>query len=115
MIGVFLVPFLCVTFLGAGGADGQVSLWPLLLSIATTILLPMILGQLLRPVLRDLFGRHKVLLRRFNNGVILFIVWSAFCQSFFLIMESFYLSSGVLFVRVFCAMCGVRLTELISS
>ena len=82
MIGVFLVPFLCVTFLGAGGADGQVSLWPLLLSIATTILLPMILGQLLRPVLRDLFGRHKVLLRRFNNGVILFIVWSAFCQSF---------------------------------
>jgi len=82
VIGVFLVPFLCVTFLGVGGADGQVPLSGLLLSIAVTILLPMVLGQILRPVLKDSFGRHKVLLRRFNNGVILFIVWGAFCQSF---------------------------------
>lgn len=82
VIGVFLVPFLCVTFLEIGGADGQVPLSGLLLSIALTILLPMILGQLLRPLLKEPFGKKKVLLRRFNNGVILFIVWGAFCQSF---------------------------------
>ncbi|MDA3875265.1 MAG: bile acid:sodium symporter, partial [Kiritimatiellae bacterium] len=28
------------------------------------------------------FGGHKVFIRRFNSGVILFIVWTAFCQSF---------------------------------
>lgn len=82
LIGVFLVPFLCVTFLGAGGGDGQVPLSGLLLSIAVTILLPTVLGQILRPVLKDLFARHRTLLRRFNNGVILYIVWGAFCQSF---------------------------------
>jgi sodium/bile acid cotransporter 7 len=82
VIGVFLVPFLCVTFLGAGGSEGQVPLSGLLLSIAVTILLPMVLGQIVRPFLKELFARHKIFFRRCNNGVILFIVWGAFCQSF---------------------------------
>lgn len=82
ILGVFLVPVLCVTFLGVGGAEGDVALTALLPSIALTILLPMFLGQILRPLIKDLVSRHKVLLRRFNNGVILFIVWGAFCQSF---------------------------------
>ena len=82
MIGVFLVPMGCVALLGVSGGEGGVSLATLLGNIALTLLLPLALGQMLRSRLKELFGRHKVAVRRFNNGVILFIVWTAFCQSF---------------------------------
>jgi len=82
VIGVFLVPLLCVMFLAAGGADGRIELGGTLTKIVTTILFPLVLGQVMRRGLKDIYGRHKAAVRRFNSGVILFIVWSAFCQSF---------------------------------
>ena len=82
VIGVFLVPVMAVTFMGAGGVDGQVAIGGMLGNIVLTILFPLVLGQLCRPRLKTLFGRHKTFFRRFNSGVILFIVWAAFCQSF---------------------------------
>ncbi len=82
VIGVFLVPVLCVVFLDAGGGDGRIELGGVLTKITLTILFPLVLGQVVRRFLKDLYARHKVAVRRFNSGVILFIVWSAFCQSF---------------------------------
>ena len=82
VIGVFLVPVLCVMFLDAGGGDGRIELGGMLAKIALTILFPLVLGQLLRRWLKGIYARYKVAVRRFNSGVILFIVWSAFCQSF---------------------------------
>lgn len=82
VIGVFLVPVLCVVFLDAGGVDGRIALGGMLGKIALTILFPLVLGQVLRRWLKDAYARHKTAVRRFNSGVILFIVWSAFCQSF---------------------------------
>lgn len=82
VIGVFLVPVLCVMFLEAGGVDGSIELGGMLAKIALTILFPLILGQTLRRGLKGPYVRHKTAVRRFNSGVILFIVWSAFCQSF---------------------------------
>lgn len=82
VIGVFWVPIMAVTFMGAGGVDGHFAMGDMLGDIAMTILLPLVLGQLARPLLKTFFGRHKTFLRRFNSGVILYIVWAAFCQSF---------------------------------
>ncbi len=82
IIGVFWVPVMAVVFMGVGGGDDQIALGGMLGNIAATILLPLLLGQLTRPWLKTVFGGHKVFIRRFNSGVILFIVWAAFCQSF---------------------------------
>jgi len=82
VIAVFLVPVLCVMFLDAGEGNGRIELGGTLAKIALTILFPLVLGQALRRWLKVAYSRHVIAARRFNSGVILFIVWSAFCQSF---------------------------------
>ncbi|MGA0333835.1 MAG: bile acid:sodium symporter family protein [Kiritimatiellia bacterium] len=82
VIGVFLVPLLCVFFLGQGGAETQMDVLPILRNVSVTLLLPLGLGQALRSLLKNHFGAHKRAIRNFNNGVILFIIWTAFCESF---------------------------------
>lgn len=82
VLGVFLVPVLCVQFIGVHGGGADVSMGPMLLNVALTILVPLILGQIFRSRLQAVYSRHKPFFRRFNNGVILLIVYTAFCNSF---------------------------------
>jgi sodium/bile acid cotransporter 7 len=82
IIGVFLVPLFCVFFLGQGGADAQMDVTAILRNVALTLLVPLGLGQLSRSFLKEIFGAHKKGITHFNSGVILFIIWTAFCQSF---------------------------------
>ena len=80
--GVFLVPTLSVFFIESGGSGAGLGLGGLFGSIALTILLPLALGQASQRWLQEVFVRHKAFVRRFNSGVILFIVWTAFSESF---------------------------------
>lgn len=82
VLGVFITPALSVAFLGAGESEGAVTLAETLLGVATTILLPLGLGQAARHWLSALYQRHKVFFKRLNSGIILYIIWVAFCQSF---------------------------------
>ncbi len=79
--GVFLVPLVCV-FAFSTTASAAVPVSPLLLSVGLKILLPLLIGQCLRPWLKDLFAPRKHVIKRINNGVIYFIVYVAFCESF---------------------------------
>ncbi len=80
--GVFFVPLLCIFFLEQGGAYSQMDALAILTNVSITLLLPLVLGQLARSSLKGIFGSHKKGINHFNNGVILFIIWTAFCQSF---------------------------------
>lgn len=80
--GVFLVPIFCIFLLNVDGSGESIALGPVLLGIFITILLPIIIGQLCRPLLKELAKKHKAAIRRFNSGVILFIIYAAFCDSF---------------------------------
>ncbi len=82
VLGVFITPALSVAFLGAGESEGAVTLAETLLGVATTILLPLGLGQAARGLLSRFYHRHKVFFKRLNSGIILYIIWVAFCQSF---------------------------------
>jgi sodium/bile acid cotransporter 7 len=82
IIGVFWIPVGAYLFLGLQGQNTGLSVTDLFAGIATTLLLPLALGQVLRSRANPWYKQHKVAVRRFNNGVILFIVWTAFCQSF---------------------------------
>ncbi len=78
--GILLVPLWVVQLLGEVGAE-RLPLGGLLLQISLLLLLPLLLGQLARPWLRDWATRHKVGLRRLNQGVICLIVFGAFSNS----------------------------------
>lgn len=82
VVGIFLVPFLCAAFLGITHCGLSIEVGPVLIKIALMILLPLLIGQCLRIVLRAWAASHKAGIRRFNNSVILFIVYAAFCDSF---------------------------------
>lgn len=76
LIGVLLCPLLFAVMLhvGAGEGDPFGAVW----KIAQQILLPFLLGQLLRPLLADFLNRNKQATMIVDRGSILLIVYSAF-------------------------------------
>jgi len=83
VIGVFWVPLGCVfIFAAAGGLQADL-VFSLLIKLSWLILLPLLVGQLLRPFLVDkpVFARVRPYFKTINNGIILFIVFSAFSES----------------------------------
>ncbi|WP_134680355.1 bile acid:sodium symporter family protein [Paracoccus ravus] len=75
LIGVVLTPALVALMLHQGG--GGIS-FDAVIRIGMQILLPFILGQLLRPLLGEFVKRHRVLTLTVDRGSILLIVYSAF-------------------------------------
>ncbi|WP_062762552.1 bile acid:sodium symporter family protein [Falsirhodobacter sp. alg1] len=75
LIGVVLTPALAALVLHQGG--GVVTAGAVL-KIAVQILLPFVLGQLLRPVFGSFVRKHKVITMVVDRGAILLIVYAAF-------------------------------------
>ena len=82
--GVFWVPAGALLFFAAGPGLQTALLADLLMKIAQLILLPLILGQILRPWVRqrNWFLQTAPRFRTINNGIIIFIVFSTLAQSF---------------------------------
>jgi sodium/bile acid cotransporter 7 len=83
VVGVFWVPTGCLLIFSAGGGlQGQL-IGPLLLKLAWLILLPLVVGQILRPFVhgQSWFGKVSPNFKLINHAIILFIVFSAFSQS----------------------------------
>ncbi len=79
ILGVLVTPVLVHLLMQKTGQTGHFG--PLLLKITMLTLLPFGLGMALRPTLKTLVDRYKLWMGRLSNGVILFIVYSAFCES----------------------------------
>jgi sodium/bile acid cotransporter 7 len=79
ILGVMLTPILVHLLMQTTGHSAPFG--PLLLQISLLTLLPFALGMLTRPGLRRWIDGHKKWATRLSNGVILFIVYSAFCDS----------------------------------
>ncbi|MFJ9643336.1 bile acid:sodium symporter family protein [Streptomyces sp. NPDC101206] len=75
LAGIVLTPLLAAGLL-AGGTGGSSS--GSVLKIALQLLLPFLLGQLLRPRLGGFLVRHKAVLGYVDRGSILFVVYTAF-------------------------------------
>jgi sodium/bile acid cotransporter 7 len=83
VIGVFWVPTGCLLIFAAGGGLQGELIGPLLVKLAWLILIPLAVGQLIRPFVinRGWFGRIAPKFKLINHGIILFIVFAAFAQS----------------------------------
>ncbi|WP_435235818.1 bile acid:sodium symporter family protein [Psychromonas sp. PT13] len=79
ILGVFITPLLIQLFMGFEGAE--LDLMASVISISKLLLLPMIVGQLLRPYLLEFAQKHKSVVGKVDKYVILLIVYSAFCDS----------------------------------
>lgn len=79
IIGVFITPLLIQLFMGYQGVE--LDLLGSITSIAKLLLLPMIIGQVMRPYLLEWAGKHKAVVNKVDKYVILLIVYNAFCDS----------------------------------
>lgn len=79
ILGVIVTPLLVQLLMNRTGSHG--SFGPLLLQISLLTLLPFAAGMILRRWLHAVVDRHKKWVARISNGVILFIVYAAFCDS----------------------------------
>lgn len=79
ILGVFLTPVLVHLLMRTTGQSTP--LGPLLLKIMMLTLLPFFAGMLLRPLVLRWVEAHKAWVARISNAVIVFIVYSAFCDS----------------------------------
>jgi sodium/bile acid cotransporter 7 len=79
IIGVFLTPVLVHLLMRETGEAGEIG--PLLIKITLLTLLPFFSGMSLRPLGRKSIEKQKAWVARISNTVILFIVYTAFCDS----------------------------------
>ena len=79
VLGIFLTPLLVSLVIGSG--SGGIDLASTLLDLCAMLLLPLVLGQLMRPVCGRFFARHKRYTSIVDKGVILLLVYAAFCNS----------------------------------
>lgn len=77
LVGIFLTPLLVALFIHSGGAGGMDGLGSMQ-KIATQLLLPFVVGHLLRPVIGRWIDAHKKLLQPVDRSSVLLVVYSAF-------------------------------------
>jgi sodium/bile acid cotransporter 7 len=79
ILGVFITPLFIRLFMGFEGVE--LDLMASVFAIAKLLLLPMIAGQLARPLLLAFVTQHKAVVNKLDKWVILLIVYNAFCDS----------------------------------
>lgn len=90
ILGVVATPVLVQLLMQRTGQAGPIG--PLLLKITLLTLVPFAAGMLLRPRLAAWIDARKQWVARISNGVILFIVYAAFCDS---VQERIWVTHGV--------------------
>ncbi|MET0384473.1 MAG: bile acid:sodium symporter family protein [Polyangiales bacterium] len=109
LIGVFATPFWLSLVLGASGQAlpvGQV-----ILDLALWLLLPLALGQLLRPWLGAFATRHKRRISVVDRGTILMLVYTSFCDS---VMAGIWNRNGLQPVYITLVGCVLLLASVMS-
>lgn len=88
LLGVLLTPLLCTLVFGgqdSGNVGGTqqhaLNLGDTMLKIATQLLLPFVIGQVLRPFVGKWFQSIKAKTQLVDRGVILLLVWCSFSDS----------------------------------
>jgi sodium/bile acid cotransporter 7 len=79
LLGVFLTPLWISLVLKTGG--NSLPLGKVILDLLLWLVLPLIAGQLCRPLLGNWAMGHKKLINRIDRGTILLLVYTSFCDS----------------------------------
>lgn len=102
LLGIVLTPLWIAGVMKASGASHP--LGPVVLDLFKWLVLPLLLGQLLRPVLGAWALRHKARIGLVDRGTILLLVYTSFCDSF---VQGVWSGRGVGQLLLLTALCGV--------
>lgn len=80
LIGVFLTPLWIALVLKSSGQSQ--SLGPVIIDLVEWLVLPLVIGQLSRPLLAHWASRNKAVINKADRGTILILVYTSFCDSF---------------------------------
>lgn len=84
MMGVFLSPALILLYLGVQGG-GSLDLAKVFLKLVLRVLLPIVVGQVLRrfsPAVVNFVKNHKKVMNKCQEYALVFIVYTVFCRTF---------------------------------
>lgn len=109
LLGVVLTPL----WLGIGlGVAGQsLPFWPVVLELLRWLVLPLVVGQLLRPWLAGLASRHRARIALVDRVTILLIVYTSFCD--FVLGGAW--GRGAASLLLIGAVCGLLLAVALAS
>ena len=79
LIGVVLTPLLIATYAGAEGSG--LPLGPVILDLVKWLVVPLVIGQAIRPWLGSWAARNKKYTQLVDRGTILLLVYTSFCDS----------------------------------
>jgi sodium/bile acid cotransporter 7 len=80
ILGIFVTPMWLRLL---GGTNGHsLPLGQVILDLVLWLLLPLLVGQLLRPLFGAFALRHKPVISRIDRGTILLLIYTSFCDSF---------------------------------
>jgi sodium/bile acid cotransporter 7 len=79
LLGVLLTPLWMGLLLKTAG--GRLELGPVMLDLVIWLILPLVAGQLLRPLLGAFVARHKRRVAKVDRATILLLVYTSFCDS----------------------------------
>src|SRR5690606_642899 len=79
LIGMLITPALMSIVVSTTGKS--LPLLPAIFGVMTTLLLPFVIGQILRPLLVNWLTRYKAVVTLLDRGVIVLIVYASFCES----------------------------------
>lgn len=82
LIGVFLTPLWLGWLLSNSGAASAMPMGKVIVDLLLWLVLPLVLGQLSRPLLGGWAQRNKALVSKVDRGTILLLVYTSFCESF---------------------------------
>ncbi len=114
LIGIFLTPLWIGLVIGTSG--GSLPLGKVILDLVLWLLLPLVVGQLSRPVLGEWAQSHKSFINTVDKGTILLLVYTSFCDSVVdgvwtrngaSVLVPAFVGSILLFIIVFGAMRAV--------
>jgi sodium/bile acid cotransporter 7 len=109
LIGVFLTPLWLGLLLGSVGQG--LELGPVILDLVQWLVLPLAVGQLLRPVFGAFAARHKPVINKIDRVTILLLVYTSFCDS---VKGGVWTGHGVLALVVTFVLSGALLAFVMS-
>ena len=80
ILGMIITPFY-ISLIASGANGAHLDVLGAVLDIMKTLLVPFILGQILRPILKRFLQKHKKVINMLDRTTIILIVFVAFCHS----------------------------------
>lgn len=111
VIGVFLTPFWLAT-VHPTGARESLPLGAVIWDLVVWLLAPLLVGQLLRPLVGAVAQRHKSQIQHVDRATILLLIYTSFCDSF---AAGIWRGRGVLSLLSAALLCAALLATVMTA